>query len=108
METRRKEMAIDLQKFETEMTPLIAKRFSDIEAFQQKCYRNNRERQLRDFCIGWDNSWSSAELLEVLRKKLASVRKARRHGYHAPGLFIMAPMYRAAYFVEVELAKEAA
>ena len=101
-------MTIDLQEFTAEITPLIEKRFSDIETFQQKCYAQNRERQLRDFRIGWDDTWSQAELLEVLRKKLASVRKARRQGYHAPGLFIMAPMYRAAYAVEVELAKEAA
>lgn len=101
-------MTMNLETFENEITPLIAKVLSDGEAYRQKCYSANRERQLRDFRIGWDDSWSQAELLEVLRKKLATVRKARRRGYHAPGLFIMAPMYRAAFAVEVELAKVAA
>ena len=93
-------MTIDLQKFEAEITPLIAKRFSDIETYQQKCYRNNREWQLRKFHIGYTSDWSKARLIDALARKLQTLRKI---ALRAPGssALIMRPMIRVAYEYEV-------
>lgn len=98
---------MNLETFETEITPKITKVLSDGEAYRQKCYLASREWQLRKFNIGWTPDWSHAELIHALHKKLQTLRKMAKLTPGSSAL-IMAPMYRAAYAVEVELAKVAA
>ena len=72
---------MNLETFETAITPKIAKVLSDGEAYRQKCYLANREWQLRKFNIGWDESWSHAELIHALHKKLQTLRKNARRAF---------------------------